>query len=121
MGKKRAVVAEVPAPPPEIDRENVVVTFQIEKQLEKDESIHVTGECDSLGSWDVERAVRMSRKSTGPDWERIAAGKPQRETWLWETVVNIPQTDGRVEYRYVVRHPSGDCIEDGQKHVVQLA
>mmetsp|Transcript_82584 Transcript_82584/g.246261 ORF Transcript_82584/g.246261 Transcript_82584/m.246261 type:complete len:671 (+) Transcript_82584:51-2063(+) len=97
------------------------VTFRIDHKTVEGESLHVVGSIDSLGAWDNARALPLVRQPAKRNLEALMAGKPQPECHVWEASIDIPVAEGRVEYRYVLRGPSGEKVEDGDKHILQLA
>jgi len=119
--KKPDVVKKREEPAEEEQSKDIVaVTFKLEHKIAPGEQIFVTGAPDGLGSWDVAKGVQLKRAPAPPDYEAMALGKPPKETHLWEAFAELPEAEGRTEYHYVVKSPSGDRVE-GAKHVMQLA
>lgn len=102
-------------------RDMVKVAFKIDRKLGQDEKMVVLGESETLGEWDPEKGLVMTKEVAPPDWEAMRQGKPQPECNVWSVVKYLPEADGRVEYRYAVRGPSGHSIEEGSAHAVQLS
>mmetsp|Transcript_15389 Transcript_15389/g.33863 ORF Transcript_15389/g.33863 Transcript_15389/m.33863 type:complete len:672 (-) Transcript_15389:131-2146(-) len=98
----------------------VSCTFRIEHKTEPGESLCVVGAPDALGAWDLSRSVQMKRVTGKINYEALAVGKEQPPCHIWEVAVDLSQAEGRAEYKYVVRGPTGDRPEDGNKHAVQL-
>jgi len=110
---------EVPAEE-EQSKDHVAVTFRLEHKIEPGEKIFVTGTPEDLGAWDSEKGVQLKRVPAPPDYEAMALGKAPKEQHLWEGSILLPVAEGRCQYHYVVRPPSGDLRVEGAKHVMQL-
>jgi len=123
-GKENKKPEEKPAPEEPTEERNMdvaAVTFRIDHKTQEGESLHVAGSIDSLGAWEQSRAVPLVRLPAKRNLEALMAGKPQPECHVWEACLDIPVAEGRVEYKYVLRGPSGDKMEEGDNHVLQLA
>mmetsp|Transcript_21409 Transcript_21409/g.54571 ORF Transcript_21409/g.54571 Transcript_21409/m.54571 type:complete len:661 (+) Transcript_21409:92-2074(+) len=118
---KKPIKAEEPKEEePQQDPNTVVLTFRIDLKLPAQETLHVMGAPESLGASDPEKAVALRRLP--PKYEPpVGSGRAPPETNFWEGTAEIPQDEGRVEYKYVVKGPSGTRVEDGDPHVVQLS
>jgi len=104
----------------EQSKDHVAVTFKLEHKIEPGDKIFVIGGPESLGAWDVSKGIQLKRVPGPPDYQAMALGKPPKETHMWEADCQLPVLEGRTEYHYVIRAPSGDRLEAG-KHVMQLA
>jgi Tfp pilus assembly protein PilF/FKBP-type peptidyl-prolyl cis-trans isomerase 2 len=107
-------------PKDEPNPDTVIVAFKIDKKVEPGEHVYVVGEAEALGEWNIDKGSKMKRIPGPPDYEAMALGKPPKETNLWEVSVEMPVALGRTEYRYAVRRPTGDELEEGEKHAMQL-
>jgi len=109
----------------EEEKTNVAVTFRIEQKLEIGERLVVVGGPDELGGWDIEKGLKMTKAQLPVDLMAIArareSNKPMPQNNTWEAMIDMNESEGRVEYRYVHRKKDGDHWEDGDKHVMQLA
>mmetsp|Transcript_38322 Transcript_38322/g.105559 ORF Transcript_38322/g.105559 Transcript_38322/m.105559 type:complete len:669 (-) Transcript_38322:81-2087(-) len=119
---KKPEVKKAPEPeePKDENPDLVAVTFKIDYKLPPEEKLYVIGSPEGLGAWDVEKALPMKR--IPQKWEPpTGSGRAPPETNFWELMTDLSQEEGRVEYKYLVRGPSGDRMEEGSKHAVHLA
>lgn len=108
------------------DKTDCQVCFQIELDLNHlEETLWVYGAAEKLGAWDVEKAVQLKKaphKLSPEDIQDIQNGKePKPWRWMEAVDVMIPETEGRSEYKYFIKGPGGTRMEEGSKHVMQLA
>lgn len=108
-------------PAEERNMDVAAVTFRIDHKIAEEESLHVVGSIEALGAWETARALPLVRQPAKRNLEALMAGKPQPECHVWEACIDIPVSEGRVEYKYVLRGPTGDKQEEGDKHILQLA
>lgn len=111
---------EKPIEPPKEKSDEVAVTFRMrDPEVGEDEQLRVVGAAEVLGAWDQEKSVELQllppvfAPPTG-------SGRAPKVEKIWEATVDIPQGEGRAEYRYLVRGPGGDRLEPGV-HAVHLA
>eukprot|EP00928_Gymnodinium_smaydae_P080115 TRINITY_DN63894_c0_g1_i1.p1 TRINITY_DN63894_c0_g1~~TRINITY_DN63894_c0_g1_i1.p1 ORF type:complete len:661 (-),score=191.14 TRINITY_DN63894_c0_g1_i1:72-2054(-) len=126
FGKMGDIKPKVPPPPPketvpeepEQRQDIVVVNFRIEYKPQEGETVGIVGSAEALGSWDEAAGVKM--RKLPPKWEPpTGSGRAPPEQHIWEAAVELPEAEGRVEYRYIIRGPGGDRLEPG-KHAVNL-
>mmetsp|Transcript_104021 Transcript_104021/g.294716 ORF Transcript_104021/g.294716 Transcript_104021/m.294716 type:complete len:672 (-) Transcript_104021:154-2169(-) len=105
--------------PPKEKPDTVAMTFRIDTKLQPGETLRVVGSPEVLGSWDAANSIEM--RLLPPKWEPpVGSGRAPPEVHMWEANVDIPQGEGRIEYKYVVRGPKGDQLEGGCNHAMQL-
>jgi len=118
--KKPEKPARKAEPEDEQSKDHVAVTFRMDHKIEPGEQLFVVGAPEEIGAWDVSKGVQLKRIPGPPDYEAMALGKVPKETHLWEAPALLPVVEGRTEYHYVVKSPSGERVE-GEKHVMLLA
>lgn len=114
----------VPVEEPREKPTTVMVTFRVELPLDmkygSTHHIRVVGAPDVIGSWDNEKSIQM--KKLPPKWEPpTGSGRVVPVPDVWETILEVPETEGRAQYRYLVRGPEGDCLEEGEPHAMNVA
>eukprot|EP00929_Paragymnodinium_shiwhaense_P008605 TRINITY_DN112560_c0_g1_i1.p1 TRINITY_DN112560_c0_g1~~TRINITY_DN112560_c0_g1_i1.p1 ORF type:complete len:683 (+),score=240.93 TRINITY_DN112560_c0_g1_i1:134-2182(+) len=105
-------------------REMVDINFRLDQKIQPGEKLLVVGSVDELGNWELAKGIPMTKAHIPVDLMAMAraqeSNKPPPQNNVWEASLKLPQSMGRVEYRYVLRRPSGDEMEDGNVHVLQL-
>merc|ERR1712190_340515 len=108
--------------PPEERPTHVVVTFRIESNalnLKEGDQLRVVGSPEVLGAWDNARSVAMTLLP--PKWEPpVGSGRVVPQKHIWEANIDVPQEEGRAEYKYLIRGPDGDRLEGGDSHKVNV-
>eukprot|EP00931_Biecheleriopsis_adriatica_P073425 TRINITY_DN47709_c0_g1_i1.p1 TRINITY_DN47709_c0_g1~~TRINITY_DN47709_c0_g1_i1.p1 ORF type:complete len:663 (+),score=182.51 TRINITY_DN47709_c0_g1_i1:44-2032(+) len=116
IGSGRDSKPQVPEPKKEEEEEpqappdTCTVTFQIEYKPAEGEHLRVYGAPEVLGAWDAEKSIEM--RKLPQKWEPpTGSGKIPPEVHMWEAVAEVPQGEGRAEYKYIIRGNDGDRIE----------
>jgi len=98
----------------------VTVSFRIEYKNQPNETVHITGSPEVLGMWDPAQCANM--RKLPPKWEPpVGSGRAPPEQHTWEAIVEVPESDAKIEYRFLIRSPDApDRIEDGSKHILHV-
>jgi len=109
---------KVPEPPKERS-DKVQVFFKMEYKPEPGEVVHVYGAPDALGGWDTAKSVPLELLPQ-PWVNPIGDGREVPKVYFWEASIEISESEGIAEYKYLIRGPDGDRVEDGDCHKVHL-
>eukprot|EP00927_Polykrikos_kofoidii_P072285 TRINITY_DN68421_c0_g1_i1.p1 TRINITY_DN68421_c0_g1~~TRINITY_DN68421_c0_g1_i1.p1 ORF type:complete len:664 (-),score=123.41 TRINITY_DN68421_c0_g1_i1:278-2269(-) len=118
--EKKKPEPKAPEPePPQERSDKVMVSFRMEMKCEAGEHLRVSGSADVLGAWDAAKSIELTLLP--PKWEPpTGSHRAPPVHYIWEAVVEVPESEEWVEYKYLVRGPTGDR-EEGAKHRLHVA
>lgn len=106
-------------PEPEVNKDVATVAFRIEYKPQEGEAVYVVGQPEPLGAGENSKGIALTKLPQ--KWEPpTGSGKAPPEYHFWEATIELRVDLGRFEYKYLIRGPNGDRLEEGGEHKCDL-